>query len=214
MGKINNYVTNSSPTGSDKVIGTTVSPSGETENFTLSSIAGLATLQSVLDADNSATENINLTGNMSVTGAYLDSSGDAGTAGQVLSSTVTGTNWIDQEPGTEGTLQETLDNGNTSTTPFNITTGTSYSEIDNLRTKSTGALIVEGLLIDSAGITANENNLLGSDNTGKPIWITLRVDVPISATSTGIKGQYAVDSSFFYVCVSTDTWRRVAVSAW
>jgi len=36
-----------------------------------------------------------LTGNLTVTGAYVDSAGDPGVAGQVLSSTVTGTDWID-----------------------------------------------------------------------------------------------------------------------
>jgi hypothetical protein len=35
-----------------------------------------------------------LTGNLTVTGAYVDSAGDPGVAGQVLSSTVTGTDWI------------------------------------------------------------------------------------------------------------------------
>ena len=34
-------------------------------------------------------------GGLQVTGAFLDTSGDAGTSGQMLSSTVTGTNWID-----------------------------------------------------------------------------------------------------------------------
>lgn len=38
---------------------------------------------------------LDVKGDVAVTGRYVDSSGDAGTSGQVLSSTGTGTNWID-----------------------------------------------------------------------------------------------------------------------
>ncbi len=38
-------------------------------------------------------------GNVKVTGAFKDSSGDAGTSGQILSSTATGSNWIDNDTG-------------------------------------------------------------------------------------------------------------------
>ena len=36
--------------------------------------------------------------------------------------------------------------------------------------------------------------------------------VAASAT-TGIKGEIAWDSSYLYVCVATNTWRRVALSS-
>ncbi len=45
------------------------------------------------------TGNATFTGNVQVTGAFKDSSGDAGTSGQILSSTATGTNWIDNDTG-------------------------------------------------------------------------------------------------------------------
>ena len=38
--------------------------------------------------------------------------------------------------------------------------------------------------------------------------------VPTSATANGSPGQIAYDSSFLYVCTATNTWRRVAISAW
>ena len=44
---------------------------------------------------------VKVTGNIEVTGGFKDSSGDLGTSGQVLSSTGSGTNWIDA--GTGGT---------------------------------------------------------------------------------------------------------------
>lgn len=37
---------------------------------------------------------------------------------------------------------------------------------------------------------------------------------PSSATDTGIKGQVAWDSSYIYVCVSDDAWKRTALSSW
>ncbi|WWD14366.1 tail fiber protein [Klebsiella phage RareGolfball] len=40
------------------------------------------------------------------------------------------------------------------------------------------------------------------------------VAVPASATALGTPGQWAVDASYLYVCVASNTWRRVAVASW
>lgn len=37
--------------------------------------------------------------------------------------------------------------------------------------------------------------------------------VPATATSAGTAGQVACSATFLYVCIATDTWRRVAVAA-
>ena len=37
--------------------------------------------------------------------------------------------------------------------------------------------------------------------------------IPTSSTDPGIKGQMAVDATYLYICVDTDTWTRVAL-AW
>ena len=56
-------------------------------------------LQSVLDTGNTATQNISLTGNITVVGTItpttLTASNGVGAAGQILSSTGTGLQWID-----------------------------------------------------------------------------------------------------------------------
>ena len=39
-------------------------------------------------------------------------------------------------------------------------------------------------------------------------------DPPASATSMGTPGEYAYDTGYFYVCVATDTWKRVALTTW
>jgi hypothetical protein len=38
--------------------------------------------------------------------------------------------------------------------------------------------------------------------------------VPASAGATGIAGQLAYDATHLYICVATDTWKRVAISTW
>ncbi|HGK4040320.1 TPA: phage tail fiber protein [Klebsiella pneumoniae] len=42
----------------------------------------------------------------------------------------------------------------------------------------------------------------------------VKVAVPSSATATGSVGQWAADSTYFYVCVSTNTWVRSPLSTW
>jgi len=108
MAKISNLIAypTVAPQLGDYVIGTDTSSSNETVNFTLQSIANIIpadTLSEVLTAGNTATNNIILTGNLSITGTYADSSGDVGVSGQVLSLTATGTNLINNVDGS-GTL--------------------------------------------------------------------------------------------------------------
>ncbi|MEO1169917.1 MAG: hypothetical protein AAFW97_14525 [Pseudomonadota bacterium] len=40
------------------------------------------------------------------------------------------------------------------------------------------------------------------------------VSAPSTASDTGTAGQIAYDSSYFYVCVATDTWKRARLSTW
>lgn len=41
-----------------------------------------------------------------------------------------------------------------------------------------------------------------------------RVSVPASASATGSVGDWAADSSYFYICHATNTWKRVGISTW
>ena len=41
-----------------------------------------------------------------------------------------------------------------------------------------------------------------------------RTDAPSSSSDTGTAGQIAWDSSYIYVCVATDVWKRTALSSW
>ena len=44
--------------------------------------------------------------------------------------------------------------------------------------------------------------------------VGFRVAAPSTATSACAQGSWAVDEEFYYVCVSTNTWRRAATSTW
>lgn len=57
----------------------------------------------------------------------------------------------------------------------------------------------------------------------KPIWfngvrwntdMTKFVNKPLTPTDTGNKGDWSADSTHFYICTNTDTWRRVGISTW
>ncbi|MCG8883810.1 hypothetical protein G1L02_11665 [Tenacibaculum finnmarkense] len=62
-----------------------------------------------------AAQNISIPKNLSVTGTFADTTGDVGTAGQILTSTATGTNWIDNPA-----LNNWLTTGNSGTTTANF----------------------------------------------------------------------------------------------
>lgn len=42
----------------------------------------------------------------------------------------------------------------------------------------------------------------------------LGASVPATAGSTGTAGQTAYATGFFYVCIATNTWERVAIATW
>ena len=44
--------------------------------------------------------------------------------------------------------------------------------------------------------------------------VGVKVAVPATATSTGVAGQWAVDSSYVYFATGTNTWVRAAVASW
>lgn len=44
--------------------------------------------------------------------------------------------------------------------------------------------------------------------------MSLFTTAPASATSPGTMGQMAYDSSYFYVCIALNSWKRTALSSW
>ena len=209
MAKISNliaYPTVAAALG-DYVVGTDISNSNATVNYSIQSIADVIpnpTLEEVLAEGNTATNNIILTGdisisgtytggNISISGTYGDTSGDVGTSGQVLSSTGSGTNWIDNTGGS-GTLNtvakwtpdgNTLGNSNITDngTTVIITSGASYFEVMasggsefqtnvlfSARATTDNILHVSDGLEDGGGNAGGSGQILSSTTTGV-LWI-------------------------------------------
>lgn len=51
-------------------------------------------------------------------------------------------------------------------------------------------------------------------NTLKDVIEALQTSAPVTSASTGVAGQWAYDSSYLYICIATNTWKRVAISTW
>ena len=66
--------------------------------------------------------------------------------------------------------------------------------------------------------TINSTQLAGVQYLGK-IYDALKNGIvnwqpaPATGTSAGTPGMIAYDASFLYICVQTNVWRRVAISA-
>ncbi|MBZ5610856.1 MAG: hypothetical protein LAP38_21545 [Acidobacteriia bacterium] len=60
------------------------------------------------------------------------------------------------------------------------------------------------------GATANGVTTLAIDPTLVGLW----VPVPGTSSSTCTKGTWSVDTSFYYVCVAANSWRRTALTTW
>ncbi|MCK0174814.1 hypothetical protein [Mycolicibacterium sp. F2034L] len=75
-----------------------------------------------------------------------------------------------------------------------------------------GADFNKRVFFDTADLTTGiSHQVRFTDGSGA---MMLRVSPPASATAPGKLGQFAVDTGHFYVCIGTDTWRRVAISSW
>ena len=53
-----------------------------------------------------------------------------------------------------------------------------------------------------------------TDLTGVPPTAPALVAPPVSSTALGTTGQISWDANYIYVCVNTNTWKRVALTTW
>ena len=67
----------------------------------------------------------------------------------------------------------------------------------------------QGLAIGQNSVVAL-NEIANAIKAAFPAWQA----APSSASSSGVAGQTAYDTSYFYVCVSSNTWKRAALSTW
>lgn len=68
-------------------------------------------------------------------------------------------------------------------------------------------------VLPGTGMTASDTSghtVLSAD----PAVIGLRTAVPVSSTSACTAGAWAVDSTYYYICVAPNSWRRMTLSTW
>lgn len=178
-----------------------------TYNFSLQQLLDLFspllpgnTLQGVLDNNNSATQDINLngtiyTGGLEVSGianifsAYItdslyieaglfDRNNSQGTAGQILTSTGSGVEWV-MPIDTTPTLQEVLTSGNEADVDMILTSNLTAEVITANEIVAQDSFQLDGTLIDSNGLTGTSGQMLISLGTG-----VLWQDVPVYTASS------------------------------
>lgn len=90
-----------------------------------------------------------------------------------------------------------------------MTTGTSTPIATISVATSAGNMSIEmgntpAVNISVSGVTTFNNNQIVI-NTG---------NTPASSSAAGVQGTICWDTSFIYVCVATNTWKRIAISTW
>jgi len=155
------------PAAEDLLIATDVSDNNRTVTFLVSAVAGAGGvaqgLQDVLDTGNTATQNLSLTGNITVVGTItpttLTASNGVGTAGQILSSTGAGLQWIASPSVSCCDLDSVMAVGNTTSRDLLITGNIDMSGIGKALKLSNG---VDMTLAVGSSITSSDAINLGT----------------------------------------------------
>jgi len=195
MAKISTYPLDSSLSSSDLLIGTDADNANATKNYSLGSIAAFIqsstpadTLQEVLDAGNTATQDIYLTGditilgatnfinaanstigNLRVTATLKDSASSSGTSGQVLTSVGLATLWQTID------LQYVLDENSSATSNMTL--------VGQL---TTSQLWVTANFYDSTGVAGTNGQLLASIGGTATEWTTIDLDYILGQGDTAV----------------------------
>jgi hypothetical protein len=90
------------------------------------------------------------------------------------------------------------------------TSGGNYNDV----VIGTGSFFSNSEVSRFHGNTSNNGTLTVGVTTTVPNLIVSTGTAPSTASSTGTKGQIAYDSSYVYVCVATNTWKRSALTTW
>ena len=183
------------PNASDFIIGTDTSDDNRTVSFKISDITasgGLQDLQSVLDTPTTntggtAAGDISLTGNITVNGTVYPTTitavGSTGTAGQLLSSTGAGIEWINSPALSCCTLEQTLTSGNSTTLDIDTTGSINMSGAAQALALSNG---VDMTLAVNSDITTSGNIILSGGSSVLNFGTTAEIND--STGSTGAIG--------------------------
>jgi hypothetical protein len=68
------------------------------------------------------------------------------------------------------------------------------------------------VVLASSGISINEGSGSSTTVSVDQSVVSLRVSVPANSSSTCTTGTFAASSSYYYFCISTNTWVRAALA--
>jgi len=143
----------------------------------------------------------------------VSAGGTTGSDGQYLVSTGIGVSW-----GSLSTLRNsysTIASSNQDTFTVNYNIGFVDIFINGVRLTSSEYTATNG-----SSIVLNESCFGGESidilayNTAATGVAPNMIAAPTSSTDTGIPGQTAYDSSYFYVCISPNSWKRLSLESW
>lgn len=197
------------------------SPPGGSNTQVMFNDAGTTNAVSTFTFDK-FTNNLTVTGNLIATGT-ANITGTANVGNVATSGTITATGNI-----TGGNILSQTG----TVTANNVTVGVNGG---NLRIDNTGGIVLEcfanasnyvGFLgpndIASANIiwnlpntSGNVSEFLTTDGNGTMRFTTaVSNTAPSTSSSSGQPGTIAYDADYLYICVSANTWKRVAVATW
>ena len=119
-----------------------------------------------------------------------------------------------------------LASGTIATFTFQAADGVGIPSVDLPKTDVGGNLTVTGNLTATGGDTEFGDTNVDGDLTvfqtlsvqgiinASTSSIRIKNQTPASASATGTTGTIVYDSNYIYVCVATNTWKRVAISTW
>jgi hypothetical protein len=97
-------------------------------------------------------------------------------------------------------------NQNTTGTASNVTGAVAIANGGTGATNASNARTALGL--------GETNNVTFSNVTSTGTLIIASPTVPAATNSTGVKGQIAFTNNFLYICVASNTWRRIQLGTW
>lgn len=98
----------------------------------------------------------------------------------------------------------------------------SSSSSGNLTLSSTSHATKGNIIFGSASVYNEPNGYFGLNTTTPSTFLDINSDkirirsakTPSSSSDTGNVGDICWDSAYIYICVATNTWKRVAISTW
>jgi hypothetical protein len=179
--------------------------------------SNIGTTGNVVIGHNGISNNTITIGNTAGRGAI--NIGQSTNATQVVSiasgATISGTKTLNIANGATG--------GSTQVTIANISGSSNVSIASGTGAKTVsigvGSTTSSGTVNIGTGSTGTTTIAIGSTTgtsttTLNGTIVMPRTATPASATATGTTGTIVWDSSYIYICVATNTWKRVAISTW